>query len=89
MEVHNLTNESEAKRCEEFIQGDRVGGVLQNTRVIGNRELKDSLPQQADLDPLVDSDRHRIGNRDWFAIVLGTDGCFRESFQTYMILREV
>lgn len=81
MEVHNTSNREEYKRVEPWCVRGRVGGVLECTRVIGNKDIKQKMEREgAPMDMLTpiflkEKTIHCIRDNHWMTVV-GTDGLF-------------
>ena len=93
MQVHNVSNPRERHRLEKYISNNRVMGVLQCTRVLGNKEIKEEIEKMGGsgslLNPVVDYEMYRFDRPESFIFALGSDGCFQGQMATNMILSQI
>ena len=93
MQVHNVSNPSENQRLKDYISNNRVMGVLQCTRVLGNKEIKEEIVKAGGgetlLNPRVDYQVYRFPRPESFIFALGSDGCFQNQMTTNMILSQI
>ena len=84
---HNVMEQSERQRVFPWIERQKVGGVLQCTRVVGNKKLKEQLIKQGAskdlLSPVVASEIFRMDkNVNKCLFIGGTDGCIQKNRET-------
>lgn len=92
MYVHNTTQREERDRVLPWLHNERVGGVLQCTRVLGNTELKKDLtngngaPDNLLFPTILYKRNHfTIESGDWLGII-GSDGCMSNQDRMNMII---
>lgn len=84
MEQHNVKNMRERQRLLPWIYNQRVDGVLQCTRVVGNKKIKEKIVNKGapkdSLAPTFSTETFIAEKKSNYLCIGGTDGCM----QTYL-----